>query len=65
MTCRPEELSDDALIVALAIAHARRAESGCLGVRTELAALEAEQQRRVEVRDGLRDLERMLEEAGR
>ena len=55
MTRHPEQLSDDALVVALAIAHARRAESGCLGVRTELAALQAEQTRRIEVRD----LERM------
>lgn len=47
MTRRPEELSDDALTVALAIAHARRLESGCLSVRTELANLEAEMDRRV------------------
>ena len=55
MRRRPEDLTDDALAVALAIAHARRLEDGRIGIRNELAALEAEQKRRIEVRD----LERM------
>ena len=47
---RPEELSDEALAVALALAHARRLHDGRLGVRTEVARLQAEADRRVEVR---------------
>ena len=51
MTADVRKLSDDALAAALAIATLRRTQSGCLGVRTELAVIEAERDRRIEVRD--------------
>ena len=56
MTADPSRLSDEALAVALALAHARRLHDGRLGVRTEVARLQAEVDRRVEVRH----LERIL-----
>lgn len=51
MTADPRTLSDEALFAALFAARERRLHDGCLGVRTELAVLEAEHERRMEIRD--------------
>lgn len=51
MTAEPTTLSDEALACARALAHARRLHDGRLGVRTEIARLQTEADRRAEVRD--------------
>ena len=49
MTDHPEKLSDSALAAAIIIAEVRCAVDGRLGPRTELANLQAEWARRIEV----------------
>jgi hypothetical protein len=51
----PRDLSDEGLEAALAAAHLIRRFDGCLGIRTEIANLEAELARRDEI-NALRDL---------
>ena len=61
MKRQPQDLADDELVVAIAIAHARRLTDGRLGIREEIVLLEAEVDRRAEARREVERLERTWE----